>query len=64
MDVKKTGFSGLLVIHPKCCDDCGFFLGSFQAERYRESGIPDAFVEDNHSGSRQGVLRELHSQVK
>jgi dTDP-4-dehydrorhamnose 3,5-epimerase len=38
MDVKKTGFSGLLVIHPKCCDDCGFFLESFQAERYRESG--------------------------
>ena len=21
MDVKKTGFSGLLVIHPKCCED-------------------------------------------
>jgi dTDP-4-dehydrorhamnose 3,5-epimerase len=64
MDVKKTGFSGLLVIHPKCCDDCGFFLESFQAERYRESGIPDAFVQDNHSRSRQGVLRELHFQVK
>ena len=41
-----------------------FFLESFQAERYRESGIPDAFVQDNHSRSRQGVLRELHFQVK
>lgn len=65
MQVKHAGFSGLLLIEPQCfCDDRGFFLESFQAERYRDSGIPDVFVQDNHSRSRRGVLRGLHFQVK
>jgi dTDP-4-dehydrorhamnose 3,5-epimerase len=65
MDVKQTGFSGLLVIHPKCFrDERGFFLESFQAERYRDAGIADTFVQDNHSRSRHRVLRGMHFQVK
>jgi dTDP-4-dehydrorhamnose 3,5-epimerase len=65
MDVKQTGFSGLLLIHPKCFrDERGFFLESFQAERYHDKGIVDVFVQDNHSRSRQGVLRGLHFQIK
>jgi dTDP-4-dehydrorhamnose 3,5-epimerase len=65
MDVKQTGFSGLLVIHPKCFrDERGFFLESFQAKRYRDAGIADTFVQDNHSRSRHRVLRGMHFQVK
>ena len=65
MQVNKTGLPGLLLIEPRCFrDDRGFFLESFQTERYRDSGISDAFVQDNHSRSRQGVLRGLHFQVK
>jgi dTDP-4-dehydrorhamnose 3,5-epimerase len=65
MQVKNTDLPGLLLIEPHCFrDDRGFFLESFHAERYRERGIPDAFVQDNHSRSRQGVLRGLHFQVK
>src|SRR5690242_19281966 len=65
MDVRDTGLSGLLLVEPKpFCDDRGFFLESFQAERYRKSGIGDVFVQDNHSRSRQGVLRGLHFQIK
>jgi dTDP-4-dehydrorhamnose 3,5-epimerase len=65
MDVTQTGLAGLLLIEP-CCfgDERGFFVESFQVERYRENGILDAFVQDNHSRSRQGVLRGLHFQVK
>jgi dTDP-4-dehydrorhamnose 3,5-epimerase len=65
MQVKPTGLSGLLLIDPRCFRDArGFFLESFQADRYRDVGIPDTFVQDNHSRSRQGVLRGLHFQVK
>ena len=65
MDVNQTGLSGLLLIEPQCFrDDRGFFLESFQAERYRDNGIKETFVQDNHSRSRRGVLRGLHFQVK
>jgi dTDP-4-dehydrorhamnose 3,5-epimerase len=65
MDVKHTGLPGLLLIEPRCFrDDRGFFLESFQTERYRDEGITDTFVQDNHSRSRESVLRGLHFQVK
>lgn len=65
MRVKETSLPGLLLIEPRCFrDERGFFLESFHAERYRDHGIADAFVQDNHSRSRQGVLRGLHFQVK
>ena len=65
MDVTQTGLSGLLLIEPQCFrDDRGFFLESFQAERYHDNDIEETFVQDNHSRSRRGVLRGLHFQVK
>ena len=64
MQVKATGLLGLLLIEPLCFRDArGFFLESFQAERYRDAGIHEAFVQDNHSRSHQGVLRGLHFRV-
>jgi dTDP-4-dehydrorhamnose 3,5-epimerase len=65
MHVEPGGLSGLKLIEPQCfSDERGFFLESFNADRYRGNGIADAFVQDNHSRSRQGVLRGLHFQVK
>jgi dTDP-4-dehydrorhamnose 3,5-epimerase len=65
MKVEETGLSGALLIEPRCFrDERGFFLESFQEERYRTIGITDDFVQDNHSHSRRGVLRGLHFQVK
>lgn len=45
-------------------DQRGFFVEAYHAQRYQESGIPDHFVQDNHSGSCQGVLRGLHYQIQ
>jgi dTDP-4-dehydrorhamnose 3,5-epimerase len=65
MHVIATDLAGLLLIEPRCFrDQCGFFFESFQAERYRDKGIADHFVQDNHSRSRQGVLRGLRFQVR
>ncbi|MBS0542583.1 MAG: dTDP-4-dehydrorhamnose 3,5-epimerase, partial [Proteobacteria bacterium] len=54
---------GVLIIEPKVFGDSrGFFLETFQVERYREIGITLPFVQDNHSRSQRGVLRGLHFQ--
>ena len=54
---------GVMVLEPdRFEDERGFFLESFEQERYRELGIVEDFVQDNHSRSVKGVLRGLHMQ--
>lgn len=64
MNVIKTNIPDVVIIEPKVFgDERGFFLETFQAERYRElAGIELPFVQDNHSRSSKGVLRGLHFQ--
>lgn len=64
MNVIKVDVEGALIIEPKVFgDERGFFLETFQAERYREMlGIEFDFVQDNHSRSRKNVLRGMHFQ--
>ncbi len=65
MIIKPTYISDVLVIEPKVFgDERGFFMETYQAERFKANGIPDRFVQDNHSGSRQGTLRGLHYQIR
>lgn len=59
----ETGIEGLLIIEPKLFRDArGFFLESFQCERYSSLGLNLPFVQDNFSRSKYGVLRGLHFQ--
>lgn len=64
MNVIKTEVEGALIIEPKVFgDERGFFLETFQVERYKELvGIELNFVQDNHSRSSKNVLRGLHFQ--
>jgi len=64
--VVETGIPGALLIEPKVFgDQRGFFLETWNRERYLSAGFPDiSFVQDNHSRSRQGVLRGLHFQLQ
>ncbi|POP51490.1 dTDP-4-dehydrorhamnose 3,5-epimerase [Zhongshania marina] len=64
MNVIQTKLKDCVIIEPKIFGDHrGFFLETFQAERYREmAGITLPFVQDNHSRSAKGVLRGLHFQ--
>lgn len=65
MKVTKTSLNGLLVIEPDVFqDERGFFLETYQSERYKAVGITEDFVQDNHSRSSKGVLRGMHFQVK
>ncbi len=63
MTIVPTSIPDVLIIEPKVFGDArGFFLESYQAERYRQLGIAHTFVQDNHSRSARGVLRGLHFQ--
>lgn len=65
MKVLNTPLDGLLLIEPKVFgDERGFFMETWQRDRYREAGIERDFVQDNHSRSRQGILRGLHYQIR
>ncbi|MGB3073397.1 MAG: dTDP-4-dehydrorhamnose 3,5-epimerase [Candidatus Moraniibacteriota bacterium] len=64
MNVTKADIEGLLVVEPDIFrDDRGYFLESYNSDRYREAGIPDVFVQDNVSVSKKGVIRGLHYQT-
>jgi dTDP-4-dehydrorhamnose 3,5-epimerase len=63
MKVTELSIPGVLLIEPKAFgDQRGFFLESWQKERYAKAGIPGDFVQDNLSRSTRGVLRGMHLQ--
>lgn len=70
MKITRTAIPDVLVIEPTIfSDDRGWFMESFNEERFSAElkslglPVPRAFVQDNHSCSRRGVLRGLHYQV-
>lgn len=65
MKVTTTSLEGVLIIEPKVfADHRGFFLETYNEQRYRENGLDVRFVQDNHSKSQRGILRGLHYQIK
>jgi dTDP-4-dehydrorhamnose 3,5-epimerase len=58
-----TRLSGPLLLRPVVHGDSrGFFLETYRRSVLAEFGIEDEFVQDNHSRSRQGVVRGMHFQ--
>ena len=65
MNIIPTSIADVLLIEPKVFgDERGFFYESYNRLTMTELGIPDDFVQDNHSRSRRGVLRGLHYQIQ
>ncbi|MCB2178762.1 dTDP-4-dehydrorhamnose 3,5-epimerase [bacterium] len=65
MQVLPTKIRDVLIIEPKVSpDERGFFMEAFHKQRYAEAGIDIPFIQDNHSGSKKGVLRGLHYQIE
>src|ERR1700738_3363069 len=62
--IESQHLNGIVVLtHPDVFEDeRGFFVEVFRADQFAELGLPTAFVQDNHSRSRKGVLRGLHFQ--
>jgi len=65
MRFAETHIPGVIVVEPDVHrDPRGFFLETFHAAKYGAAGIPELFVQDNHSSSIGRTLRGLHMQVR
>ena len=63
MKIVETSLPGVLIIEPKVFGDPrGYFVETWQQQRYAEAGIHLPFVQDNLSRSARGILRGLHLQ--
>ena len=63
MNIIPTGIPGPMIIEPRVFgDERGFFMETWNAKAFADSGLDLAFVQDNHSRSQKGVLRGLHFQ--
>ncbi|WEK53920.1 MAG: dTDP-4-dehydrorhamnose 3,5-epimerase [Candidatus Cohnella colombiensis] len=65
MIVREGKLNGIKLIEPAVfADNRGFFVESYNAERYAEHDITMTFIQDNHSLSvESGVIRGLHYQL-
>ena len=65
MKVVRTSLEGIIIIEPQEYEDNrGYFVETYQVDRYSNAGIPESFVQDNLSFSAKGTLRGLHYQIK
>ena len=65
MQLIPTSLRDVVILEPKVFgDERGFFLEAYNEATFHGLGLPTRFVQDNHSGSRKGVLRGLHYQLR
>ena len=63
MKIIKTALPGVIELAlDVCTDKRGFFVETYQQQRFEDLGIHCRFVQDNLSHSYRGVLRGLHYQ--
>jgi dTDP-4-dehydrorhamnose 3,5-epimerase len=63
VDVEQTPLPDVLVVsHEFFQDQRGFFIEVFRQDVFRQVGLPDTFVQFNHSRSAKNVVRGLHFQ--
>jgi dTDP-4-dehydrorhamnose 3,5-epimerase len=64
LKISATTLTEVLILEPRVFeDDRGWFMETYNAAAFREHGLPDTFLQDNHSHSTAGVLRGLHYQL-
>lgn len=71
MKLLKTDIPEVVVVELQAFqDERGWFMESFNEKHFHNAlrahdlPVPSAFVQDNHSCSRKGVLRGLHYQIE
>lgn len=63
MKIETTPIQDLVIINPTVFqDERGYFMESYNQQKFAELGITIDFVQDNQSFSKQGTLRGLHYQ--
>jgi dTDP-4-dehydrorhamnose 3,5-epimerase len=63
LEVERTQIDDVLVLTPPVYrDERGFFLEGYRQDTFRGLGLPEIFLQLNHSGSARNVVRGLHFQ--
>ncbi|MGC9467800.1 MAG: dTDP-4-dehydrorhamnose 3,5-epimerase [Anaerolineae bacterium] len=61
---KRLEIPEVVLVQPRVFgDDRGFILETYKRSAFANCGIPEFFVQTNHSHSEYGVLRGLHYQI-
>jgi dTDP-4-dehydrorhamnose 3,5-epimerase len=65
VNVQRLAIPDVILLTPqRYPDQRGFFSETWNRRRFAEAGVDAAFVQDNHSLSRdRGVVRGLHLQI-
>ncbi|KIC85370.1 dTDP-4-dehydrorhamnose 3,5-epimerase [Pantoea agglomerans] len=64
MKIIDTKIPDVKIIEPKVFgDERGFFMETWNQQKFEEQVSPRTFVQDNHSKSSKGILRGLHYQT-
>ena len=64
MNVHKTELDGVLIIEQNVFGDKrGYFMETYQRQRYADAGIVADFVQDNLSFSKKGTLRAKRASL-
>jgi dTDP-4-dehydrorhamnose 3,5-epimerase len=65
MKVTPTAIPGVLLVEPRVFHDPrGYFLETFHQRKFAAEGLPEIFVQGNHSFSvGRGILRGMHAQL-
>ncbi len=63
MQFEHTQLRDVMLIRPRVFTDArGFFMETWQRQKFGAAGIGANFVQENHSRSTCGILRGLHYQ--
>ena len=61
--IESQYLEDVVVVAPQAYrDERGFFMETYRSDEFEKLGLPNKFVQDNHSCSRKGVIRGLHFQ--
>jgi len=64
MTIRETEIDGLIELFPKLLyDERGWFLESYNKDKFCSLNLKFEFVQDNLSFSKAGILRGLHFQT-
>ncbi|MGY4884247.1 MAG: dTDP-4-dehydrorhamnose 3,5-epimerase [Nanobdellota archaeon] len=60
---EDTAIPGVILVKPKIFEDYrGFFLEAYNKNEFKNAGIEEEFLQENHSKSNKGVIRGIHFQ--
>src|SRR3954471_4633558 len=64
MNRLDTRLDGPMLLAPDVFgDERGFFCETYRRSAFNDLGIVEEMVQDNHSRSKQGIVRGMHFQI-